>query len=70
MELHKEGNPLFLSITFLIIALICAVAIFREMRRANFFAVGFAGISFVVFGWFAIATIVEYIRTGGGGVPH
>ncbi|KHF38076.1 DUF2759 domain-containing protein [Halalkalibacter okhensis] len=54
------------SIIMLITALLCAVAIVREVRRKNFFAVGFAGITFVVFGWFAVATIISIITTGGG----
>ncbi|MCL7749858.1 MULTISPECIES: DUF2759 domain-containing protein [Halalkalibacter] len=54
------------SIIMLVTALLCAVAIVRELRRKNFFAVGFAGISFVVFGWFAVATIISIITTGGG----
>ncbi|MBP3952336.1 DUF2759 domain-containing protein [Bacillus suaedae] len=57
---------MFLSIILLIVALISAVAIIREVRRKNFFAVGFAGISFVVFGWFSIATIISILTTGGG----
>ncbi|MDT8863037.1 DUF2759 domain-containing protein [Alkalihalobacillus sp. MEB130] len=54
------------SIIMLITSLLCAVAIVRELRRKNFFAVGFAGISFVVFGWFAVATIISIVTTGGG----
>ncbi|MFC0561645.1 MULTISPECIES: DUF2759 family protein [Bacillaceae] len=57
---------MILSIILLIVALLSAVAIVREIKRKNFFAVGFAGISFVVFGWFSIATIIAIITTGGG----
>lgn len=54
------------AIIFLAIALVCAAGIVREVRRKNFFAVGFAGITFVVFGWFSIATIIAIVTTGGG----
>ncbi|ARK31424.1 DUF2759 family protein [Halalkalibacter krulwichiae] len=57
---------MILSIILLIVALLSAVAIVREIKRKNFFAVGFAGLSFVVFGWFSIATIISIITTGGG----
>ncbi len=57
---------MFLSITLLLVAVLCAVAIVRELRRKNFIAVGFAALSFVVFGAFSIATIISIITTGGG----
>ncbi|WP_332697925.1 DUF2759 domain-containing protein [Halalkalibacter lacteus] len=57
---------MILSIILLVVALLSAFALVRELRRKNFFAVGFAGISFVVFGWFAVATIISIITTGGG----
>jgi uncharacterized membrane protein len=57
---------MILSIILLVVALLSAVAIIREIKRKNFFAVGFAGISFVVFGWFSIATIISIITTGTG----
>ncbi|MFB5662029.1 DUF2759 domain-containing protein [Alteribacillus sp. HJP-4] len=46
-----------LGITMLIVAILCGFATIREIKNRNFFAVGFAGISFLVFGWFAIMTI-------------
>ncbi|MCM3715272.1 DUF2759 domain-containing protein [Halalkalibacter oceani] len=57
---------MFLSITLLLVAILSAIGIARELRRKNFFAVGFAAISFVVFGAFSIATIVSILTTGGG----
>lgn len=57
---------MFLSITLLLVAILSAAAIVRELRRKNFIAVGFAAVSFVVFGAFSIATIITIITTGGG----
>ncbi|WP_413379760.1 DUF2759 domain-containing protein [Alkalihalobacillus sp. 1P02AB] len=57
---------MFLSITLLIVAVICLIAVFRELRRKNFFAVGFAMISCAVFGWFSIMTIWAILFDGRG----
>ncbi|RSL30949.1 DUF2759 domain-containing protein [Salibacterium salarium] len=46
-----------LGITLLFVAILCGMATIREIKRRNFFAVGFAGISLLVFGWFSIMTI-------------
>lgn len=46
-----------LGVMLLVVAILCAIATIREIKRRNFFAVGFAGISFLVFGWFSIMTI-------------
>ncbi|WP_069187708.1 DUF2759 domain-containing protein [Alkalihalobacillus pseudalcaliphilus] len=48
---------MFLGILFLLVAILCLIGMFREIRRKNFFAVGFAGITLAVFGWFAVMTI-------------
>ncbi|WP_088104700.1 DUF2759 domain-containing protein [Halalkalibacter urbisdiaboli] len=57
---------MFLSIVFLLIAILCAFAVIRELRRKNFFAVGFAALTFIVFGWFSVMTIFSIITTGTG----
>ncbi|MFB4164573.1 DUF2759 domain-containing protein [Alteribacillus sp. JSM 102045] len=46
-----------LGVMMLVVAILCGIATIREIKRRNFFAVGFAGISFLVFGWFSIMTI-------------
>ncbi|KMJ55964.1 DUF2759 domain-containing protein [Alkalihalophilus sp. As8PL] len=56
---------MFLAITFLLVAILSALGIVREMRRKNFFAVGFAALSLAVFGWFSVMTIISIV-TGGG----
>lgn len=46
-----------LAILFLFVAILCALAVFRELKAKNLFALAFAGISTLVFGWFSIMTI-------------
>lgn len=55
-----------LAILFLLVAILCAIAIVREMKRKNFLAVVFASVSFLVFGFFSIATIISIIFIGDG----
>lgn len=55
------------GIIFLIIALLCLVAIFREGKRRNVFGAVYALIAFSVLGWFSIMTIINVLN--GGGVP-
>ncbi|WP_407268383.1 DUF2759 domain-containing protein [Radiobacillus sp. PE A8.2] len=50
-----------LAIMLLVVAVLCAIAVLREFKRQNFFAVAFAGISTLVFGFFSIATIYSEI---------
>ncbi|WP_100404784.1 DUF2759 domain-containing protein [Bacillus solitudinis] len=57
---------MFLSITLLLVAILCGFAVIRELRRKNFVAVGFAALSFIVFGWFSVMTIFSIITTGTG----
>lgn len=55
-----------LAILLLLVAIFCAIAVVRELRNKNFFAVIFAGLSVAVFGWFSIKTIVSILTTGTG----
>lgn len=67
LHLQKEAEfRMFIAITFLLVAILSAVAIFREVRRRNLFAVAFAGLSFLVFGFFSVATIVSIVLYGDG----
>ncbi|PBB04701.1 MULTISPECIES: DUF2759 domain-containing protein [Salimicrobium] len=45
------------AILFLLVAILCVVAIFREIKTKNFLAVAFSLISAAVFGWFSVMTI-------------
>ncbi|MBM7569672.1 putative membrane protein [Aquibacillus albus] len=51
-----------MAIILLVVAVLCLVAVFRELKAKNFFAVGFAGISTLVFGWFSIMTILSELN--------
>lgn len=67
--LHKEGGfILFLAINMILVAIFCAFGLIRELKRQNFFAVGFAGISLAVFGWFGVMTLYSVIS--GGHAAH
>lgn len=50
-----------LAILLLLVAALCVVAVLREFKAKNFFALGFAGISALVFGWFSIMTIFAHL---------
>jgi len=58
---------MIVGIIFLIIAILCLIAIFREVKRRNFFGAVYALIAFAVLGWFSIMTIWDSFN--GGGVP-
>ncbi|MCA1009674.1 DUF2759 domain-containing protein [Halobacillus halophilus] len=45
------------AILLLIVAVLCVIAVFRELKTKNFFAVLFAGASALMFGWFSVMTI-------------
>jgi hypothetical protein len=55
-------------IIFVFVTILCAIATFRSMKQKNVLALGFAGLSFLVFGMFTAMTIVS-ILTRGGGIP-
>ena len=59
---------MFIAINMILVALFCAFGVVRELRRQNFFAVGFAGVSFAVFGWFGVMTLMA-VLSGTGGAP-
>ncbi|MDC3413396.1 DUF2759 domain-containing protein [Aquibacillus sp. 3ASR75-11] len=48
-----------LAVMLLVVAILCAAAVIREFKTRNFFAVAFAGVSALVFGWFSIMTLIE-----------
>ncbi|MBU9724204.1 MULTISPECIES: DUF2759 domain-containing protein [Bacillaceae] len=50
-----------LGIITLLISILAAVGLFRELKKKNFFAVGFAFITVAVFGWFSVMTIWKII---------
>ncbi|MBA2173603.1 DUF2759 domain-containing protein [Halobacillus locisalis] len=45
------------AIILLIVAILCVIAVFRELKTKNFFAVLFAAASALMFGWFSVMTI-------------
>ncbi|SFL82296.1 Protein of unknown function [Gracilibacillus orientalis] len=52
-----------LAFIILVVAILCAFAVVRELKTKNMFGVAFAAISVLVFGFFSIATLYwELIR--------
>ncbi|WP_026689277.1 DUF2759 domain-containing protein [Alteribacter aurantiacus] len=55
------------GIICLLVTIFSALGLYREFKKKNFFAVGFAALTVAVFGWFSVMTIFAYITRGGGG---
>ncbi|MFA9559391.1 DUF2759 domain-containing protein [Evansella sp. AB-rgal1] len=56
-----------LAIIFLLITILSAIGLVRELKRKNFFAVGYAALTIAVFGWFSIMTLYSIIFPNSGG---
>ncbi|MDG5788734.1 DUF2759 domain-containing protein [Evansella sp. AB-P1] len=56
-----------LGIITLLITILAVIGLFREFKRKNFFAVGYAAITIAVFGWFSVMTLYSVFFTSGGG---
>ncbi|TMW74119.1 DUF2759 domain-containing protein [Alteribacter natronophilus] len=50
----------------LLITIFSLWGLFREFKKKNFFAVGFAAVTVAVFGWFSVMSLFAYITRGGG----
>lgn len=50
-----------LSLILFVVALLCVVSIFRQVKLRNYFALGFSAVSALAFGFFSIATIVKIV---------
>ncbi|SDN41583.1 DUF2759 domain-containing protein [Alkalicoccus daliensis] len=59
---------MFLGLITLAVAILSFFGLIKEMKRKNIFGAGFAFVSFAVFGWFSVRTIIAVIFTDGGGV--
>jgi hypothetical protein len=57
-----------LVILFGLVTILCAIAVLRELRTKNFLAVGLAGLTVLVFGWFTVMTFISLLS--GGGSSH
>ncbi|WP_217586706.1 DUF2759 family protein [Lentibacillus saliphilus] len=49
---------LVLGILFLIVTIVAAISVFRQLKLKNYFALGFSGLTVLAFGFFSIATII------------
>lgn len=52
-----------LAIIFLIVTIVCAVSVVRQLKYKNLFALAFSAIATLVFGFFSIRTII-FLATG------
>ncbi|UFT97774.1 DUF2759 domain-containing protein [Radiobacillus kanasensis] len=52
-----------LAVMLLVVTILCAIAVFRELKSKNLFAVAFAGASTLAFGWFSVMTIYAELFT-------
>ncbi|MCF6408457.1 DUF2759 domain-containing protein [Pseudalkalibacillus salsuginis] len=59
-----------LAIIFGLVTLFAIWALFREFKRKNIFALGFAFLTVAVFGWFTVMTVIDIFHTGGWGGGH
>lgn len=57
-----------LGLITLAVAILSLLGLITEVKRKNLFGAGFAFVSFAVFGWFSVRTIIAVIFTDGGGV--
>lgn len=55
-----------IGVIFLIIAILCLIAIFRAIKTRNFFGAVYSLIAFLVLGWFSVMTLYDIIFQGGG----
>lgn len=55
----RQGGQgrMVLAVMMLLVTILCAWAVYRELKAKNAFAVVFAGISVLVFGFFSLATL-------------
>ncbi|HLR64926.1 MAG TPA: DUF2759 family protein [Pseudogracilibacillus sp.] len=47
-----------LAIMLLVVAILCVVSVFRQLKFKNYFALGFSAIAALSFGFFSLMTIV------------
>ncbi|RKL68738.1 DUF2759 domain-containing protein [Salipaludibacillus neizhouensis] len=57
-----------LGIITLLVAIFSLLGLISQLKVKNFFGVGFAAISFAVFGWFSVRTLISVIISSGGTV--
>ncbi|MET3684278.1 membrane associated rhomboid family serine protease [Alkalibacillus flavidus] len=56
-----EVGEFVFGIMMLVVAVLSAFALVRELKRRNFFAVLFAGASLALFGWYSVMTIFSQL---------
>ncbi|WP_188206157.1 DUF2759 domain-containing protein [Alkalibacillus aidingensis] len=59
-----EVGEFVFGILMLIVTILSAWAVLRELKKRNFFAVAFAAVSFGLFGWYSFMTITNQLFPG------
>ncbi|WLD92057.1 DUF2759 domain-containing protein [Alkalihalobacillus sp. AL-G] len=59
-----------LAIIFGLVTLFALAACVRELKKKHVFSLGFAFLTFAVFGWFTVMTVLDTLSTGGWGGGH
>ncbi|MDQ0351016.1 hypothetical protein J2R98_000819 [Alkalibacillus filiformis] len=49
------------GVMMLVVAILSFIAIFREIKNRNFFAVAFATASLLLFGWYSVMTLYSQL---------
>ncbi|MFC0188276.1 DUF2759 domain-containing protein [Fictibacillus aquaticus] len=53
-----------------LVAILAAFGLLRTLKIKNLFAAGFAFLTFAVFGWFTVMTVLDVFLGGGGSSGH
>jgi hypothetical protein len=58
-----------LAVIFALVAILAAFGLLRSLKIKNLMAAGFAFLTFAVFGWFTVMTVLD-VFMGGGSTGH
>ncbi|EIT84482.1 alkaliphily-like protein [Fictibacillus macauensis ZFHKF-1] len=58
-----------LGIIFAVITIFAALGLIRSLKAKNLLSTGFSFLTFAVFGWFSVLTLIDAF-TGGGSTGH
>ncbi len=59
-----------LAIIFGLVAILAALGLLRSLKIKNLMAAGFAFLTFAVFGWFTVMTVLDVFVGSGGSTGH
>jgi hypothetical protein len=65
----KGAQIMGLAIITGLVAILAALGLLRSLKIKNLMAVGFSFLTFAVFGWFTVMTVLD-VFLGGGSTGH